>query len=176
MRRVAWVLSGAGGRHELVTNSRAAAAHLASRNSALPRSVTLFSGAANGTVKGYQLAAERAAETLGQAGIDVRISNGQAGGTELAESFVVLPGGASTLMEFFEVWTGQQRGAHARPVALLNINGFFDGLLKAIDQMIIAGFLGVPEREALIVASDAHDLLGQLATWHPPVGKLAEAS
>ena len=74
MRRVAWVLSGAGGRHVLVTDPRAsnsvnAAPNRARNVPALPYSVTLLTGATNGTVKGYQLAAERAADTLAQAGM-----------------------------------------------------------------------------------------------------------
>ena len=189
------MLSGAGGRHVLVTDPRAsnsvnAAPNRARNVPALPYSVTLLTGATNGTVKGYQLAAERAADTLAQAGIEVRISHDRsgrpdanaggppaaAGTTPVADAYVVLPGGAGTLMEFFEVWTGQQQGTHARPVALLNINGFFDGLLKAIDQMIIAGFLPVQDREALIVARDPHDLLAQLAVWRAPVAAWATAS
>lgn len=94
----------------------------------------------------------------------------------LGDAFVAFPGGAGTLEEFFEVWTWQQLGIHAKPVALLNVNGFWDGLLKAIDQMIVAGFLRPEYRETLIVADTADELLTKLAQWQPPQAKWAKAS
>lgn len=94
----------------------------------------------------------------------------------LGDAFVAFPGGAGTLEEFFEVWTWQQLGIHTKPVALLNINGFWDGLLKAIDQMIVAGFLRPQYRESLIVADNADELLVKLEQWRAPVAKWVKAS
>lgn len=94
----------------------------------------------------------------------------------LGDAFVAFPGGAGTLEEFFEVWTWQQLGIHAKPVALLNVNGFWDGLLKAIDQMIVAGFLRPEYRETLIVADNADELLDKLGRWQAPTAKWAKAS
>lgn len=94
----------------------------------------------------------------------------------LGDAFVAFPGGAGTLEEFFEVWTWQQLGIHTKPVALLNVNGFWDSLLKAIDQMIVAGFLRPEYRESLIVADTADELLTKLAQWHVPETKWAQAS
>lgn len=94
----------------------------------------------------------------------------------LGDAFVAFPGGAGTLEEFFEVWTWQQLGIHAKPVALLNVNGFWDSLLKAIDQMIVAGFLRPEYRESLIVADTADELLSKLARWQGPEIKWAQAS
>lgn len=94
----------------------------------------------------------------------------------LGDAFVAFPGGAGTLEEFFEVWTWQQLGIHTKPVALLNVNGFWDGLLKAIDQMIVAGFLRPEYRESLIVADTADELLTKLNSWQAPTAKWAKAS
>lgn len=94
----------------------------------------------------------------------------------LGDAYVAFPGGAGTLEEFFEVWTWQQLGIHAKPVALLNVNGFWDGLLKAIDQMIVAGFLRPEYRETLIVADTADELLVKLSQWLPAQAKWAQAS
>ncbi len=95
---------------------------------------------------------------------------------KLGDAFVAFPGGAGTLEEFFEVWTWQQLGIHAKPVALLNINGFWDGLLKAIDGMIVGGFQRPQYRDSLIVESTMPKLLEQMAAWSEPEVKWAKAS
>jgi len=95
---------------------------------------------------------------------------------KLGDAFVAFPGGAGTLEEFFEVWTWQQLGIHAKPVALLNVNGFWDGLLKAIDGMVIGGFLKPEYRESLIVDSTMPALLAKMAVWTEPSVKWAKAS
>lgn len=60
---------------------------------------------------------------------------------ELSDGFVALPGGIGTCEELFEVWTWSQLGYHAKPCALLNVNGFFDGMRQFIDHMVTQGFL-----------------------------------
>ncbi len=92
------------------------------------------------------------------------------------DAFIAFPGGSGTLEEFFEVWTWQQLGIHAKPVALLNINGFWDGLLKAIDGMIVGGFLKPHYRDSLIVESTMPQLLARMANWEQPNVKWARAS
>ncbi|MGB0719839.1 MAG: TIGR00730 family Rossman fold protein [Bdellovibrionales bacterium] len=52
---------------------------------------------------------------------------------ELSDAFVVLPGGTGTLAEFFEVLTWKQLGLHDKPIAVLNIGGYWDFLLKTLD-------------------------------------------
>ncbi|WP_227270047.1 LOG family protein [Roseobacter weihaiensis] len=59
----------------------------------------------------------------------------------LVDAFVVLPGGTGTMEEFFEQWTWGQIGYHRKPIALLNVAGFFDPLITMIDQMVARGFL-----------------------------------
>ena len=60
---------------------------------------------------------------------------------DLSDGFVALPGGAGTLEEFFEVWTWQQLGIHAKPVCLYDVDGFWQPLRAAIDSMVDAGFV-----------------------------------
>ena len=55
---------------------------------------------------------------------------------DLADGFIALPGGWGTLEEFFEVLTWAQLGLHQKPCGLLNVRGFFDGLLSFIDHWI----------------------------------------
>ncbi|MFB9903551.1 LOG family protein [Allokutzneria oryzae] len=78
---------------------------------------------------------------------------------ELADAFVALPGGIGTLEELFEVWTWSMLGIHAKPVALLDVNGFFQPLLGLADHMVSEGFLRQEVRDVLIVDSDPARLL-----------------
>ena len=61
---------------------------------------------------------------------------------EQAEAFLVLPGGIGTMEEFFEVLTQRQLGLHAKPIALLNTGGFYDGLAAFLRGMTEQGFAG----------------------------------
>ena len=54
--------------------------------------------------------------------------------TELADAFVALPGGIGTLDELFEAWSWNALGYHAKPFCLLNVDGFWDGLIEFIDH------------------------------------------
>ncbi|SFK68160.1 TIGR00730 family Rossman fold protein [Shimia haliotis] len=56
------------------------------------------------------------------------------------DAIVVLPGGAGSLDEFFEVLTWRQLGLHEKPILLLNINGFWDPLVGLLDHVIAQGF------------------------------------
>lgn len=86
---------------------------------------------------------------------------------DLSDAFVALPGGFGTLDEFCEILTWAQLGIHAKPCALLNVNGFFDGFLGQVHSAI-AGGLTRPEHAALIrVATSADAVLTRL---REPVG------
>ncbi len=77
---------------------------------------------------------------------------------ELADCFVALPGGLGTLDELFEVLTWRQIGLHAKPVALLDVAGFWDRLVGLVDALAADGF--VPETgRGLLVAKDPQELL-----------------
>lgn len=89
----------------------------------------------------------------------------------LGDAFVALPGGAGTLEEFFEAWTWQHLGIHAKPVALFNVDGFWDPLLAMIETMVERGFLASTYRDALITSGDPDDLLERMASWTAPERK-----
>ena len=59
---------------------------------------------------------------------------------ELADAFVMAPGGAGSLEEFFEMYSWAQIGIHEKPIAIYNINGFFNPLQTMIDHMIEGRF------------------------------------
>jgi len=88
-----------------------------------------------------------------------------------ADVFVALPGGAGTLEELFEVWTWQHLAIHAKPVVVLDVDGFWGPLLDALDTMTAHGFLKPALRDTLLVASDSASLLAAAARWSPPAPK-----
>jgi uncharacterized protein (TIGR00730 family) len=82
--------------------------------------------------------------------------------TELADAFVALPGGIGTLDELFEAWSWNALGYHAKPFCLLNVEGFWDGLIEFIDHATECGFLSAQRRAQLLVAKTAEEALDLL--------------
>lgn len=94
---------------------------------------------------------------------------------DLSDGFIALPGGFGTLDELFETLTWLQLSFHAKPVGLLNVNGFFDGLLLFLDHMASQGFLKQEHRECLLVAEDPAELLAKMRSFRAPeLGKWIE--
>ena len=81
---------------------------------------------------------------------------------EHADAFLSLPGGIGTLEEFFEVWTWRQLGYHAKPVGLLNLNGYYDHLLAFLRTSVQNGFMSDWQMELIHVGADPQALLEQL--------------
>ncbi|NKX55641.1 LOG family protein [Arthrobacter mobilis] len=90
---------------------------------------------------------------------------------DLADGFVALPGGIGTLEEIFEAWTWLQLGIHAKPIAFINVNGFWNPLLAGLDGMVGAGFVTDEFRNALIVEETAEGLLEAIVRWRAPQRK-----
>ncbi|MDN5874323.1 MAG: TIGR00730 family Rossman fold protein, partial [Sinobacteraceae bacterium] len=81
---------------------------------------------------------------------------------ELADAFVALPGGYGTLDELSEVLTGQQLQLLDKPVGLLNLDGYYDTLLRFFDHATDVGFIRVRSRARLLTATTARELLDAL--------------
>ena len=91
---------------------------------------------------------------------------------ELSDAFVALPGGAGTLEELIEVYTWSQLGLHAKPMGVLNVRGYYDGLAALLDHAVQEGFLRPQHRAALHSAATPADLLALFVGWRPAtVGK-----
>jgi uncharacterized protein (TIGR00730 family) len=87
----------------------------------------------------------------------------------LADGFIALPGGWGTLEEFFEVLTWAQLGLHGKPCGLLNVNGYFDGLLAFIDQTVKQGFVRAEYLQMIAVETSPAALIDRMAAYQPPV-------
>ncbi len=88
---------------------------------------------------------------------------------ELAGAFIALPGGLGTLEELFEVWTWGQLGYHAKPLGLLEVNGFYDPLLTFLDHLVDERFVRAEHRGMLQRGASPEALLDALAAWTPSV-------
>jgi len=82
-----------------------------------------------------------------------------------ADGFITLPGGYGTLEELFEVLAWLQLGFHQKPVGLLNVNGYYDGLLTFLDEMEAKGLVTAAHRALLLVDTDADKLISKMQSF-----------
>lgn len=80
----------------------------------------------------------------------------------LCDAFIAMPGGIGTLDELFEIFTWHTLRIHHKPIALWNVEGFFDPLLAMLDHCVHEGFLSQAARDLLIVERSASVLLSKL--------------
>jgi uncharacterized protein (TIGR00730 family) len=91
---------------------------------------------------------------------------------ELADGFIVMPGGLGTLEEAMEVLTWAQLGQHSKPVGFLNVRGYFDRLMDFLDHAVDERFLKREHRQMLLMASRPDELLEAMEAYIPaPVEK-----
>jgi uncharacterized protein (TIGR00730 family) len=91
---------------------------------------------------------------------------------QLSDAFVALPGGAGTLEELIEIYTWSQLGLHAKPMGVVNVHGYYDGLAALLDHAVQEGFLRPQHRAALQTAATPAELLERFVGWRPAtVGK-----
>ena len=90
---------------------------------------------------------------------------------ELSDAFVALPGAAGTLDELFEACTWGMLGLHAKPTALIDVDGFWQPLLAQLRRMVDDGYLDGRRLDALGVVEDAAGLLAFMDGYQHPARK-----
>jgi uncharacterized protein (TIGR00730 family) len=84
---------------------------------------------------------------------------------DLADGFIILPGGFGTLEELFEVLTWLQLGLHGKPIGVLNVGGFYDHLFKQMDVMVEHRFLKQTNRDLVFNETDAAVLVNKMQNF-----------
>lgn len=87
---------------------------------------------------------------------------------EIADGFIALPGGYGTFEEFFEIVTWAQIGLHNKPVGLLNVLGYYDTLLKFLNEVREKGFMYEGHQDLFLVAENPDGLIEKMAQYKPP--------
>jgi uncharacterized protein (TIGR00730 family) len=87
---------------------------------------------------------------------------------ELADGFIALPGGFGTFEEFCEILTWAQLGFHGKPCGLLNVEGYYDHLLKLFDHAVEEGFVKQQHREMVLCEAEPEALVERVLAFTPP--------
>lgn len=87
---------------------------------------------------------------------------------DLCDGVIVLPGGYGTLEEFFEMITWAQLGLHKKPIAILNIDGFYDDLINLVKTMVDKGFLKQINHDMLLISDTIDELLEMMRNYEAP--------
>lgn len=92
--------------------------------------------------------------------------------SDLCDGVIALPGGYGTMEELFEMITWAQLGLHQKPIAVLNIDGFYNALNTLVQTMVDKGFLKAVNQQMLLMSDNIDDLLTQMKNYvAPSVGK-----
>ncbi len=85
--------------------------------------------------------------------------------SQIAEGYITLPGGFGTLDELFEVLTLNQLQIEQKPIGLLNVNGFFDHVIKQLDVMVSEGYLKQENKDLLLIDASIDGLIKQMKSY-----------
>ena len=88
--------------------------------------------------------------------------------SELCDGVIALPGGFGTLEEFFEMLTWAQLGLHKKPIAILNIDGFYDPLVLLVQTMVDKGFLKKANQQMLLISDSIDDIIDKMKNYEAP--------
>jgi len=84
---------------------------------------------------------------------------------EKGDGFIAMPGGIGTFEELFEIMTLNQLAYISKPLALYNVNGYYDGLITFLWHSAKEGFLHQAQLDQLIVSSDPAALLDKMSAF-----------
>ena len=139
---------------------------------AVADSVLNYGGKAIGVLPYFLQSKEIAHENLSELILVETMHERKTKMNELCDGVIALPGGFGTLEELFEMLTWAQLGLHTKPIAILNINNFYDPLLEMLKTMVEKGLLKEINRKMLLVSDNIDDLLQQMENYiAPTVGK-----
>lgn len=81
---------------------------------------------------------------------------------DLADAFIIMPGGLGTMDEFFEIFTWWQLGLHDKPIIIVNVDGYWSPLLALVDNIVRHKFARAEDRKHLSVIDRVEDIIDAL--------------
>jgi len=89
-----------------------------------------------------------------------------------ANAFVALPGGFGTMEELFEIVTWNQLGIHDCPIVILNIDGYYDGLLGWVKTAVEKGFISEGVSTIVSEAKSVEEVAEKCKSYKPALGRM----
>lgn len=85
---------------------------------------------------------------------------------EMSDAFVITPGGIGTFDEFFEIYTLRQLGEHKKPIAIFNTNGYYDSLIKMLDNAVEKSFMPSENMSLLFISDDENKIIEYIENYN----------
>ena len=125
-------------------------------------------GEATGVIPGGLMQREIAHRGLTKLHIVETMHQRKAMMADLSHAFIAMPGGYGTLEEFAEIVTWSQLGIQSKACGLLNIDGYWDGLLAFLDHAVMESFVRKENRDMILVGTSPEEILDRIQSWRPP--------
>lgn len=135
---------------------------------ALADSVRAHGGTAIGVIPQRLMEKEIAHKGLSELHVVRTMHERKAQMERLSDGFIALPGGFGTFDELFEMITWAQLGLHHKPVGVVNVAGYFDGLRHQMHRCIAEGFIPSDHAELILFHADPLKLIESMLVWRPP--------
>eukprot|EP00250_Pteridium_aquilinum_P005115 c15259_g1_i1 orf=351-1085(+) len=138
-------------------------------------SKTVFEGGCHviGVIPKALTSHQMAGEAIGEMRVVADMHERKAEMARQADAFIALPGGYGTLEELLEMITWSQLGIHDKPVGLLNVDGYYDSLLKLFDKFVDEGFMKLGARQIVLSAPTPRELLIKMQEYVPVHDRVA---
>ena len=85
---------------------------------------------------------------------------------ELSQGFIAMPGGIGTMEELFEIFTWSQLALIKKPVALFNVNQYYDDIIKFLQKMVHEGFMKESNVNSLIISHNIHEMVEKMMAYN----------
>lgn len=121
-----------------------------------------------GIIPGFLQDKEIAHKNLTELIITTTMHERKAKMADLCDGVIAMPGGFGTLEEFFEMLTWGQLMIHSKPVALLNIDGYYDDLMRFLENSVEKGFLKQENFDMIIIDDEIERLLDKMEQYQSP--------
>ena len=131
---------------------------------AVADTVILHGGEVTGVIPNFLAELEVAHQTLTELHFVETMHERKFKMVQLAKGVIALPGGYGTFDELFEILAWRQLKLYDGPIAIININGYYDLMLQQLDRMVVDGFLKQENRDLLIVANTVDEALDKMST------------